>query len=441
MNSSKLAGLKKSPDHKTLSCRLDNLAITVEKEGGSHFTKAGYPRRFGFYSEIRTSEYEFHFNLNGDIKFIRGLNINWPHPSEWLKRTDGNDWGYYTVGSVLNHKGIFDWFGEYYLPCPTYPSNAIWEYNPYTDAKILPAFAAWSQLYAKLYTIGCDGISSKIKDFLSLIIQKDENTLHAQSEKLHAIIGGWVSVLPPDTRHVDYEVIPLNIADGCLYHCKFCCVKSGESYRPRSSENILAQIERLKAFYGRNIENYNALFLGNHDALGAGSELICMAASEAFRAFGFANSNMKKPMLFMFGSVGSLLKAGNDLFEKLNRLPFYTMINIGLESVDAQTLAAIHKPLKVSTIHEAFNKMLEINREYDNLEVTANFLLGERLSPDHTRSLIELLNDVPDASDKKSAIYLSPLMDSPKTGALLNSFFEIKNMSRLPAYIYLIQRL
>lgn len=441
MNSSTLAGYKKSPEHKTLSCRLKNLAITVEKEGGSHFTKASYPRRFGYYSEIRTSEYEFHFNLNGDIKFIRGLNVNWPHPSEWLKRTDGNDWGYYTVGSVLNQKGIFDWFGEYYLPCLTYPSNSIWEYNPYTDANILPAFAAWSQLYAKLYSIGCDGIPSGIKDFLSLIIQKDENTLHAQSKKLHAIIGDRLSVLPPDTRHVDYEVIPLNIADGCLYHCKFCCVKTRQSYQPRSMDDVLAQIERLKEFYGRNIENYNALFLGNHDALGAGEELICMAASEAFRTFGFEHSNMKKPMLFIFGSVGSLLKAGNGLLEKLNSLPFYTMINIGLESVDAQTLAAINKPLKVSTIHEAFIKMLEINREYDNLEVTANFLLGERLLPDHTHSLVELLKDVPDASDKKGTIYLSPLIDSSKKGELLNSFFEIKKMSRLPAYIYLIQRL
>jgi hypothetical protein len=441
MNSSPLAGSKISHEHKTLSCRLNNLAITVEKEGSSHFTKASYPRRFGFYSEIRTSDYEFHFNLNGDIKFIRGLNINWPHPSEWLKRTDGNDWGYYTVGSVLNHKGIFDWFGEYYLPCLTYPSNAIWEYNPYTDTNILPAFAAWSQLYAKLYSIGCDGIPSGIKDFLSLIIHKDENTLHAQSEKLHAIIGGRVSVLPPDARHVDYEVIPLNIADGCLYHCKFCCVKSAESYQPRSMESVLSQIEQLKSFYGRNIENYNALFLGNHDALGAGEELICMAAAKAFVAFGFERSNMKKPMLFIFGSVGSLLKAEIGLFEKLNRLPFYTMINIGLESVDAQTLAAINKPLKVCTIHEAFIKMLQINREYDNLEVTANFLLGERLLPGHTHSLVELLKKMPDASDKKGAIYLSPLMDSSKKSELLNSFFEIKKTSRLPAYIYLIQRL
>lgn len=441
MNHGKPTDARKSPEHKTISCRLNDLAITVEKQGSLHFTKASFPMRFGYYSEIRTSEYEFHFNLNGDIKFIRGLNINWPHPSESLKRTDGNDWGYYTVGAVINRKGIIDWFGEYYLPCLTYPSNALWDYNPYTDAHISHVFSAWSQLYAKLYDIQCNGVPSGIKDFLSLVVHKDENTLFAQSEELHAIIGGRVSVLPPDTRHVDYEVIPLNIADGCLYHCKFCCVKSRQSYQPRSRDNILLQIERLKTFYGRNLANYNALFLGNHDALGAGDELICMAASEAYRVFAFEDSNMKKPMLFLFGSVGSLLKSGNGLFEKLNSLPFYTMINIGLESVDEKTLASINKPLKISMIQEAFKKMLEINRNYANIEVTANFLLGEQLLPDHTLSLIELLRDVPDSSDKKGAIYLSPLMDNQKRGELPESFFEIKKMSRLPAYIYLIQRL
>ena len=97
--------------------------------------------------------------------------------------------------------------------------------------------------------------------------------------------------------------------------------------------------------------------------------------------------------------------------------------------------------MKVSRIREAFKKMLEINREYANIEVTANFLLGEQLLPDHTHSLIELLRDVPDSSDKKGAIYLSPLFDNQKRGELLNSFFEIKKLSRLPAYIYLIQRL
>jgi len=178
------------------SYRLNNLAITIEKEGAGRYTKASYPIRFGKYSEIKTSEYEFQFNLKGEIKFIRGLNVNWPHPSEWLKRTDGNDWVFYSVGSAGGHNGIFDCLGEYYLPCLPYPSNSVWEFNPFTDSNILKAFAAWSQLYASLSEMRRDDLPSKIKDFLSLVSNNDENALHQQVQKLHAIVGGRVSVLP-----------------------------------------------------------------------------------------------------------------------------------------------------------------------------------------------------------------------------------------------------
>jgi radical SAM superfamily enzyme YgiQ (UPF0313 family) len=272
------------------------------------------------------------------------------------------------------------------------------------------------------------------------VLNNDENVLHEKAVKLHSIIGGRITVLPPDTRHVDYEIIPLMIADGCLYHCKFCCVKSAQQYQSRSKFDILEQIGQLKIFYGRNIENYNALFLGNHDALAAGEELICLAASEAVEAFGF-DSRAKAPRLFLFGSVDSLLNSGNESFDKLNQLPFYTYINIGLESVDAPTLAYIHKPLDPAKVRTAFQKLLEINASYANIEITANFLLGEQLSLDHYQSLAALLRDAPVPSHSKGAVYLSPLQDSPKKRELLPKFLEIKKQSRLPAYIYLIQRL
>ena len=79
--------------------RLNNLDITLEREGAKRFTKASYPIRYGRYSEIETREYLFQFNLNGDIKYIRGLNQDWPHPAEWLKRTEADDWVYYLLFS------------------------------------------------------------------------------------------------------------------------------------------------------------------------------------------------------------------------------------------------------------------------------------------------------------------------------------------------------
>jgi hypothetical protein len=85
--------------------------------------------------------------------------------------------------------------------------------------------------------------------------------------------------------------------------------------------------------------------------------------------------------------------------------------------------------------------MLEINNSYTNIEITGNFLVGEQLSSEHYQSLAELLRDISSPSNGKGAIYLSPLKDSPKKRELLPRFFEIKNQSKLPVYIYLIQRL
>jgi radical SAM superfamily enzyme YgiQ (UPF0313 family) len=265
--------------------------------------------------------------------------------------------------------------------------------------------------------------------------------LHERSLQLNEIIGERVSVLPPDTRHVDYEIIPLMLADGCLYHCDFCCVKTPEPFRPRSRTEIMEQIRQLKDFYGRNIENYQALFLGNHDALAAGDELICMAAYEADKAFGLANTRTSAPTLYFFGSVDALLRSKDNLFETLSRLPFYTSINIGFESVDPSTLALIRKPITAPKVREAFKIMLEVNSAYSNIEITGNFLMGNTLAPRHYQSLAELLGNAKKHSHKKGAIYLSPLKDSPNKRELLPQFFEIKNQSQLPTYIYLIQRL
>jgi radical SAM superfamily enzyme YgiQ (UPF0313 family) len=415
-----------------------NLAITCYKEGANHYSKVTYPIRYGRFCEIKTPEFIFQCNLNGEIKYIQGLTRNWPHPAEWLKRTDANDWVFYSAGL---YKQMFSFLGEYYLPCLSYPSNSPWKYNPFTDYDILRAMDAWSQLRSDLCSLSDTGLPTPIRDYLSQIFRHDVTTLNLKTTKLHRIIGGPVSVLPPDTRHVDYHVIPLMIADGCLYNCSFCRIKSRQRFRSRPKDNLLDQIRRLQKFYGDDLENYNAVFLGNHDALATGSELVCTAAFQAYEAFGFERSYIKNPTLFLFGSVDSLLEARNSLFDALNQIPMYSYINIGLESVDAATLAQINKPLEARKVEDAFDRMLEINQSFLNIEVTVNFLLGDALSPDHYRTLIELLRNRLDRYYSKGAIYLSPLDSNDNNRQLLRTFIDIKNLSRLPTYIYLIQRL
>jgi hypothetical protein len=125
----------------------------------------------------------------------------------------------------------------------------------------------------------------------------------------------------------------------------------------------------------------------------------------------------------------------------MNGLPFYTYINLGLESVDSETLAVLKKPVASEAAYEAFRKMNAVNRQYENVEVTANFVCGDRLPKSHEIALDELLRNGIDRTYSKGAVYVSPLGKIGNRRELLKRFFEIKNLSRLPVFVYLIQRL
>jgi hypothetical protein len=74
-----------------------------------------------------------------------------------------NDWVYYSTGG---YTGVFDVLGEYYRPCLAYPSNALWEYNPFADSNVKKAIIAWSELGSMLRAMPINGMPSKIKRFI-----------------------------------------------------------------------------------------------------------------------------------------------------------------------------------------------------------------------------------------------------------------------------------
>ena len=116
--------------------QVDDLIITLNREGAREFSKVSFPIRYGIFSEIQTPEHLFQFNLNGEIKHIQGRGPNWPNPAEWLKRTAANDWVYYSAG---DYKGVYELFGEYYFPCLSYSSNSMMSDNPFTKETVKSA--------------------------------------------------------------------------------------------------------------------------------------------------------------------------------------------------------------------------------------------------------------------------------------------------------------
>ena len=417
---------------------IDDLIISVNRNGADDYTKVSFPVRYGIYSEIKTPDFIFQFNLNGEIKFIRGLGQDWPERNEWLKRTVRNEWVYYSAGG---YRGIDAYMGEFYLPCFMHTDNPVFKVTtPYRDIS-KKAIRSYEKLIAKLNGNNGNGMSASVANCLKLIKKGDGAALKRKAYKLSSILGGNIPVLPPDTRHTDYDVIPIIVADGCVYNCAFCSVKSGRDFQERSFRNIHRQITDLYDFYGNDLKNYNSIFLGQNDALNADIDLITFAARKAYTVFDFKNSNMKRPRLFLFGSIESFLNADTEIFNAINLLPYYTYINIGLESFDQATLDQLKKPVSADAVEKTFFQMAVINKTYPNIEMTSNFVLSDELPDNHIKSFKYMTGDKLARHYVKGAIYISPLLAcSPKRG-LQKKFIELKNYSKMPTYIYLIQHL
>ena len=170
------------------------------------------------------------------------------------------------------------------------------------------------------------------------------------------------------------------------------------------------------------------------------------AAETALREFALDRSNLAGAQLFMFGSVDAVLKADDRLFESLERLPYFTYINVGLESADPVTLETLQKPLDPDRVGEAFARMVEINRSYSRIEMTSNFVFGEDLPRTHTESILELTRNRFPRPYSKGTVYLSPIVDDRPLGKdrqrrLLRRINAVQTKSRLPTYLYLIQRI
>lgn len=411
--------------------------ITLRKQGSCQYRKLSYPLPCGVFNELILDEAVLHFNLNGEILRAKGRGGLWPHPNEWLKRTAGDDWVYYSNGG---YTGVFEAIGEYYLPNFAYPTNNLLGGNPFADAEVADLTRSW-HLMVEQAAARLSALSPEHQAFFERALDNTPQRLAQRAEELHRIIGGPVSVLPPDARHVDYNLIPVTLSRGCLHKCRFCKVKNARPFTVLPQEEISLQLHRLAQWFGDDVENYNALFLGEHDALHAGQSTIVATLEEAWRHLRFAQANISEPCTFMFGSAVSLLAAPDSLFSELERLPGHYYINIGLESADQASLQQLGKPITAAIVRQAFQRMLDINRRCQHVEVTANFIMEDDLPPGHLPSILALIRDSLTHTLPKGSIYFSPLTFGQPSRARLFAFNRLKVLSRLPTFLYIIQRL
>lgn len=439
----------------------DGFRITLNKQGESTYIKQRRPAIYGVHSEIMTDTAILQFNQNNEIVRAEGRGADWPSDLDFLKRTAGNDWIYYSSGGYAGSRDIFSegaltapisfrkpspysevykMLGEYYLPNLPYGSNSILEGVSLDSGHIQHLIHNW---YEEVKTV-CTSASSLPPEFQMFLSEVQHNTperLHIKAKQLHETFGGRESVLPPDTRHVDYNVIPLNITRGCLYKCSFCQVKNKSPFATASRKEIDEQLHKLLAIYDRNISNYNALFLGEHDALNAPDDILLYTIEQAIERLGLTRSYMRGGNIFLFGSVASFMGKEERLFNLLNNLEINMYINIGLESADQATLNLLGKPLESKQVGSCFERMQAMNSRYDNLELTANFVLDESLPDGHIPAFLDLVGRSGHAPTYKGTVYLSPLCVTPPSARSSFEFSQLKALSNYPTFLYLIQQL
>lgn len=469
--------------HCPVTLETDYCRITLNKRGADEYTKISYPLKYGIYSEIETRDAILQFNLNHEIVRAKGKDRQWIQPSEWLKRSMGNDWIYYSTGG---YTGVFEAIGEYYLPNLPYPTNALIGGKPFLSEPVQRIVTSWHAIietalesvrqgrqtdsqtetkadktskpvqcpsapssFSLSVTSPSPSISGKedsdinaILHFLESALRNSPDALEMKAKKLFDTIGGRISVMPPDARHVDYDIVPLPISEGCLYKCKFCRIKSDHPFRVRSLYEIDETVTSLKEIYRNDLVNYRGIFLGDHDALNAGKDAILYGARAAYEGLGMENGYMKgDAALFMFGSVDALMKAPVTLFDELNRLPFRTYINIGLESANQATLDRLGKPITAGQVRECFFESQKINAQFDKIEITLNFIMDDHLPEGHYPAFLDLVREGVKRPQSKGSVYLSPLRIDQPSRSVLFDFNRLKRLSRLPTYLYIIQRL
>ena len=413
--------------------------IVFDRVGRNDWGKFSFPVWYGIPVKVNWRGYNFDFNLRGCLKRITGQRSVWPEPHEMLKRTDANDFIYYYGAD--GYDSSYDLIKNYYVPFNGRSDCDLLTENPLVGRHVSQALAAFDELVKEANRLSCRIIQARAKSFLRKLAVRGRDRLAAEADRLHGIVGGNMPVLPPDTIDVDYEVIPLIITEGCDYSCRFCHFKTADGFRRRSWGNIARQIRDLKKFYGEDLINYNALVLGQNNALAAGAGIIADAATLAYEVLNLPQSYHRgRPQLFLFGSVDALLAVPDSLFDRIDGLPYHTYLNVGLESPDQGTLSALGKPLTAAGVGEAFRKIQQVNRSYEHLTVSCNFVLGREFSSHHVAAVKALLSGETQAGGK-GMVYLSPLLGASDRRQILKEFREIKINSTLPVYLYLAQRL
>lgn len=403
--------------------------------GATRYLKASWPVRYGLFHELQTASYLFQFSPEGVIRFIQGRPGTWHDHADWFKRTAGGEWVYYSSGG---YNRAFSAIGEHYIPVLSYPTNNVIGEKAYPYEKLEGALCALEELTERAESMA-QGAPSDVTAFLGRVSRKNrKGTLESLARRFHALTHGVTTVLPPDSRHVDYDILPIRLAQGCLYHCRFCGVKSPQPFAVDTENHVKNQVAAMVDFFQGDLVNMGGVFLGEHDALAAGADKVVAAARSCETLIGGKGLMAEAPSLFLFGSPDALMGVTDDGWKSLSKLPFQVRINTGIESLDEPTLHYLGRPTPLSLVEDAVRVADDVMQRYDGVTVSLNMVTGTSLPPSHHETLARFAAT---RESRNAPLYLSPLKAGSERKHVMSELTALKRASRSPLFLYLLQRL
>lgn len=155
---------------------------------------------------------------------------------------------------------------------------------------------------------------------------------------------------------------PVNMISsrGCPFKCVFCGIKlvAGQTFRPRSAKNVLAEIDILVNQYGFNEIHFE-------------DDNLTLNYNRAEEIFDGLIERYKGKLTWAAPSGIALWTLDENLIKKMKESGC-TSVNIAIESGDEFTLKnIIHKPLKLKKVKE----IVQLLQKY-NMHVTGFWVIG-----------------------------------------------------------------
>ncbi len=425
------------------SLHAGQIDVLFDRNGDRHFKRSGVIDWIGKPVMIRFAGLVFHFDLEGRIHRIDGFES--PYSWDWLQRTMANDWIYYDKiwrpGPIPEPSGLI--------------GDTAWAINGRTDLPMLKGHSglqeqhvarAFDRLDALIEIAGvyverppeiepacAPEDAQRLRAFLAKVARHDRNALQRIADDLRTVHGG-MPVLPPDTLNVDYQVLLIKVMDGCANACGFCTARSEAPFAIRSREDVDTQIETLSRIYGEDLYNYNAVVLGECDALV--SPWVEYAARRAFETFQCGASYHAGSALFLFATNATLCALPDATIGMLDALPFEQVyVNVGWEAVTQDALDRLRKRLTREDVLAGMRRACDINATRAKVRISGNFICGEEYE---VESVAEALRE----TQFRGQIYLSPLQNACGAAKALSDLRTLREASRAArVHLYTMQRL